>query len=1345
MPLSYENYTGDNATTQFSIPFTYQNTTEISVTVDGVAETGLTFPSSSTVQLTSAPATGAIVQVRRTTDLSARAVDFASGSVLTEEDLDDSAIQTFHAAQEAKDVVNDTITLDTDLKWDADNKVIKDVANPVNLQDAATKNYIENTWLTTSDKAQLNSLNIANLNSVATNLTDVNTVATNISDVNAFAQVYRSGATDPTTSLDVGDLFYNTTSNLLKIWNGSSWETGVAGASGLLPLAGGTMTGNIAFSGSQTVDGRDVSADGNKLDNIEANADVTDAANVNPLVDAHLNTSTATVDQVLGWTGTDYDWVDNDTASGDLLAANNLSDLTNTTTARANLGVAIGSDVQAHSSVLDGTTASFTTAEESKLAGIEASATADQTGAEIKAAYEAEANTNAFTDAEKTKLTGIEIGATADQTNAEIRAAVEAATDSNVFTDVDHSKLNAIEAGATADQTGAEIKAAYEAEANAFTDAQFTKLAGIEAGATADQTASEIRALVESATDSNVFTDADHTKLNGIEASADVTDVTNVTAAGALMDSEVTNLAQVKSFDSSDYATAAQGTTADAALPRSGGAMTGAITTTSTFDGRDVATDGAKLDGIEAGATADQTAAEIRTLVESATDSNVFTDADHTKLNDISVELYGENPVSATAPSVVGNNAIAIGSGSTTSGTEDGLAIGTDASAAQYATAIGRGSTVTGQGGTAIGAHDTTVNTSGAYAVLGGTAVGNSATASGLFASAFGQGSNATGTSSLCLGEGNASGGSSACMGINTNSTSYGSQGTASVAIGNISKATNTNSIAIGNRVWNTTANQISIGHGGSITGTPEKVQISESYTLPTADGTNGQVMTTDGAGTVSFTTVSGGGGISNVVEDITPQLGGDLQSNGNDIVFADNDKATFGSATGGDLQIYHDGSNSIIEETGTGSLYIKSNGSGVEFRADNNELMGKFDKDSGARLYFNNSSKMYTTATGVTVQGTLAATAVTGDGSGLTNLPSGGSPDLFDESYDGTSTAPSATGTNSVAIGKGSTASGQESMAVLDGNAVSQDSFSLGGNVYANAIGGTQIGKGGIVGGYGFAANYAVSIGYQAVAAKTESIALGKGYSGGTSSFAAQITNNTSSYGATGNYSIAMGQLSKATQTNGVAIGRQCSSLSSEGVAIGNASSVYSSKGVTIGSTNSVLGNNGVGIGTSTYVSATYGMAFGFQSRAFQQSQFAFAAGNFASFGDAQGSMYILRCATTDATPTVLTTNGGASANFNQIEVQTDQCLTFDGTITAMQNGAQSYASWRIEGLLVNDGGTTTVANSAITVIDNQSSWGLTLTADNTNNALAITFTGEAAHNIRTVANIRTSEVTYA
>lgn len=70
---------------------------------------------------------------------------------------------------------------------------------------------------------------------------------------------------------------------------------------------------------------------------------------------------------------------------------------------------------------------------------------------------------------------------------------------------------------------------------------------------------------------------ADGTKLDTVESNADVTDTANVTSAGALMDSEVTNLAQVKAFDSSDYATAAQGTTADAAVPAAGGTMTGKL------------------------------------------------------------------------------------------------------------------------------------------------------------------------------------------------------------------------------------------------------------------------------------------------------------------------------------------------------------------------------------------------------------------------------------------------------------------------------------------------------------------------------------------------------------------------------------------------------------------------------------------------------------------------------------------------------------------------------------------------------------------------------------------------
>ena len=99
--------------------------------------------------------------------------------------------------------------------------------------------------------------------------------------------------------------------------------------------------------------------------------------------------------------------------------------------------------------------------------------------------------------ADGTKLDGIETSATADQTDAEIRTAVEAATDSNVFTDADHSKLNAIEASATADQSDAEIRTAVEAatDSNVFTDADHTKLNAIEASADVTDTVNVVAAL----------------------------------------------------------------------------------------------------------------------------------------------------------------------------------------------------------------------------------------------------------------------------------------------------------------------------------------------------------------------------------------------------------------------------------------------------------------------------------------------------------------------------------------------------------------------------------------------------------------------------------------------------------------------------------------------------------------------------------------------------------------------------------------------------------------------------------------------------------------------------------
>lgn len=89
--------------------------------------------------------------------------------------------------------------------------------------------------------------NLTQINAVAVAVANVNTVATNISSVNDFADKYRIGSSDPSSSLDEGDLFYNTTSNVLKVYTGSAWEAGVTAGSGFASLTGATFTGNVSF------------------------------------------------------------------------------------------------------------------------------------------------------------------------------------------------------------------------------------------------------------------------------------------------------------------------------------------------------------------------------------------------------------------------------------------------------------------------------------------------------------------------------------------------------------------------------------------------------------------------------------------------------------------------------------------------------------------------------------------------------------------------------------------------------------------------------------------------------------------------------------------------------------------------------------------------------------------------------------------------------------------------------------------------------------------------------------------------------------------------------------------
>ena len=173
---------------------------------------------------------------------------------------------------------------------------------------------------------------VADMNTLATsaNVTAMSTCSTNISDINTFANRYRIASSAPTSSLDVGDLYYDTTLDELRVYNGSAWQGGVTATGNLAGLTANTFSGNQTINAniivSGTVDGRDVAADGTKLDGIEANA------------------------------------------------------------------------------------------------------TADQSNSEIKTAYEANSNTNAFTDALLSKLNAIEASATADQTASEIVSLISGQT-----------------------------------------------------------------------------------------------------------------------------------------------------------------------------------------------------------------------------------------------------------------------------------------------------------------------------------------------------------------------------------------------------------------------------------------------------------------------------------------------------------------------------------------------------------------------------------------------------------------------------------------------------------------------------------------------------------------------------------------------------------------------------------------------------------------------------------------------------------------------------------------------------------------------------------------------------
>ena len=351
--------------------------------------------------------------------------------------------------------------------------------------------------------------------------------------------------------------------------------------------------------------------------------------------------------------------------------------------------------------------------------------------------------------------------------------------------------------------------------------------------------------------------------------------------------------------------------------------------------------------------------------------------------------------------------------------------------------------------------------------------------------------------------------------------------------------------------------------------------------------------------------------------------------------------------------------------------------------------------------------------------------------------------------------TAPSATGINAVAIGSGATASGgisgtNSSVAIgTSALASSNASAAFGGfNARANGVGSIALGYSPLAG-----STFSTAIGYNSVTATgSGATALTKSYASGADSFAAAIANNTASYGATGANSVAIGNLAKATCSSSIAIGFSATASGSYGFvaggqyneSIGDYSFSAGQSNVARASYSTIIG----GRGNETTTNALYSVASGYQSVASIHGKIVHSAGRFSLDGDAQAGTFVLRSDTTNATPEALTTDNSAAGTTDQIILPNNSAYAFHGTIVARQQASAgtACAAWKVEGLIRREGsaGTTVLVNSATTVLDNTPAWGMALSADTTNGGLKIEVTGAAATNIRWVATINTSEVTY-
>lgn len=240
MPYSNAVYTGNGATTQFTVPFPYIRKEHVFASLN-YANTAFTWVNDTTVQISPAPANGVRVEVRRVTPVTNPLVDFTDGSTLVAADLDTNYLQQTYVNQEQDDQIRLGVYVDANGNLTAGNQRIQDVANPTSAQDAATKNYVDTRDALKVDKAgdtmtgalAMSGQKITGLGD-PTNAQDAVTKSwvetAGASPLVQFRSIfYGAYASDPATdpyggARTEGDLYFNTSLDQMRVFNGASWQ-----------------------------------------------------------------------------------------------------------------------------------------------------------------------------------------------------------------------------------------------------------------------------------------------------------------------------------------------------------------------------------------------------------------------------------------------------------------------------------------------------------------------------------------------------------------------------------------------------------------------------------------------------------------------------------------------------------------------------------------------------------------------------------------------------------------------------------------------------------------------------------------------------------------------------------------------------------------------------------------------------------------------------------------------------------------------------------------------------------------------------------------------------------------